>query len=149
MLNFIIILMYSLYVTGNIILEEYGYTHLYKYKNIYVFGADVLLSFTQIILLKDSIAVCVSQINNQQLMDSSTNFQALPQAAYFLWSCDKVYHKQEVCFLLYFLGQIVSWQYNPNFGLKLTMYSYKWSWLSVVELSIDKSQTNYWSIAAL
>ena len=43
-----------------------------------------------------------------------TNFQAPPQAAYFLWSCDKVYHKQEVCFLLYFLGQIVSWQYNPN-----------------------------------
>jgi len=48
------------------------------------------------------------------IMDSSTNFQAPPHAAYFLWSCDKVYHKQEVCFLLYFLGQIVSWQYNPN-----------------------------------
>ena len=47
-------------------------------------------------------------------IDSSTHFQAPPQAAYFLWSCDKVYHKQEVCFLLYFLGQIVSWQYNPN-----------------------------------
>ena len=41
-------------------------------------------------------------------MDSSTNFQAPPHAAYFLSSCDKVYHKQEVCFLLYFLGQIVS-----------------------------------------
>jgi len=47
-------------------------------------------------------------------MDSSTNIQAPPQAAYFLWSCDKVYHKQEVRFLLYLLGQIVSWQYNPN-----------------------------------
>jgi len=47
-------------------------------------------------------------------MDSSTNFQASPHAAYFLWYCDKVYHKQEVCFILYFLGQIVSWQYNPN-----------------------------------
>ena len=47
-------------------------------------------------------------------MDSSTNLHAPPHAAYFLWSCDKVYHKQEVCFLLYFLGQIVSWQYNPN-----------------------------------
>jgi len=47
-------------------------------------------------------------------MDSSENFQAPAQAAYFLWSCDKVYHKQEVCFLLYFLGQIVSWQYTPN-----------------------------------
>jgi len=48
------------------------------------------------------------------VMDSSTNVQAPPQAAYFHWSCDKVYHKQEVCFLLYFLGQIVGWQYNPN-----------------------------------
>ena len=47
-------------------------------------------------------------------MDSSTNFQAPPQVAYFLWSCDKVYYKQEVCFLLYFLGQIVSWQYIHN-----------------------------------
>jgi len=46
-------------------------------------------------------------------MDSSTNFEAPPQAAYFLWYCDKVYHKQEVCFLLYFLGQIVSWHYYP------------------------------------
>jgi len=47
-------------------------------------------------------------------MDSSTNFQAPPQAAYFLRSCDKVYYKQEVCIILYFLGQIVSWQYNRN-----------------------------------
>ena len=47
-------------------------------------------------------------------MDSSTTFQVPPQAAYFLWSCDKVYHKQKVCILLYFLGHIVSWQYNPN-----------------------------------
>jgi len=30
-------------------------------------------------------------------MDSSTIFQAPPQAEYFLWSCNKVYHKQEVC----------------------------------------------------
>ena len=44
----------------------------------------------------------------KSLMDSSTNVQAPPQAAYFLLSCDKVYHKQEVYFLLYFLGQIVS-----------------------------------------
>ena len=48
------------------------------------------------------------------LMVSFTIFPAPPLAAYFLWSCDKVYHKQEVCFHLYFLGQIVSWQYNPN-----------------------------------
>ena len=47
-------------------------------------------------------------------MDSSYKFQAPPHAAYFLWSCDKVYHKQEVWFLLYFLGQIVSWLYNPK-----------------------------------
>ena len=53
-------------------------------------------------------------INKAKGMDSSTSFQAPPQAAYSLWSCDKVYYKQEVCFLLYVLGQIVSWQYNPN-----------------------------------
>ena len=47
-------------------------------------------------------------------MDSSTNLHAPPHAAYSLWSCDKVYHKQEVCFLSYFLDQIVSWQYYPN-----------------------------------
>jgi len=53
-------------------------------------------------------------VGTNSTMDSSTNFQAPPQAAYFLWSCDKVYHKQKVCLVLYFLGQIVSWQYNPN-----------------------------------
>jgi len=47
-------------------------------------------------------------------MDSFTIYQAPPQAAYCLWSCDKVYHKQEINVLLYFLGQIISWQYNPN-----------------------------------
>jgi len=49
-----------------------------------------------------------SPIVDALLMDSSTNFQAPPQAVYLLRSCDKVFHKQEVCFLLYFLGQIVS-----------------------------------------
>ena len=29
-------------------------------------------------------------------------------------SFDKVAYKQEVRFLLYLLGQIVTWQYNPN-----------------------------------
>jgi len=57
-------------------------------------------------------------------MDSSTNVQAPPQAAYFLWYCDKANHKQEVCFLLYFLGQIVSWQYYPNI--------LDWNWLCTV-----------------
>jgi len=27
---------------------------------------------------------------------------------------DKIYHKQEVRFLSYLLGQILTWQYNPN-----------------------------------
>ena len=31
-------------------------------------------------------------------------FLSSSHAAYLLWSCDKVYHKQEVCFLLYFLS---------------------------------------------
>ena len=41
------------------------------------------------------------------------NFSSFSQATNFLWSFEKVYHKQEVCFL-YFLGQMVSWQYNTN-----------------------------------
>ena len=36
-------------------------------------------------------------------LDSSTNVQAPPNVVYFLSSCDKVYHKQEVGFLLYLL----------------------------------------------
>jgi len=58
--------------------------------------------------------VYVQLIQTTDNLDSSTHFQAPSQAAYFLWSCDKVYHKQEVCFLLCFLGQFVTWQYNPN-----------------------------------
>ena len=54
--------------------------------------------------------ICVKR----EVMDSPTCFQVSSQVAYFLWSCDNVYNKQEVCFLMYFLGQIVSWQYNPN-----------------------------------
>jgi len=55
-------------------------------------------------------------------MHSSTNFQAPPNAVDFLWSCDKVYHKHELCFLLYFLGQIVTWL-----------------WLTVAKLSITNN----------
>jgi len=68
-------------------------------------------------VLRDEVSgscVCVLILTVLGSMDSSTNFQAPPNAAYFLWSCGKVYHNQEICFLLYFLGQIVSWQYNPN-----------------------------------
>jgi len=36
-------------------------------------------------------------------MDSYTNFQAPPQAVYFLWSCDKVYHKQEAFFCVFYV----------------------------------------------
>jgi len=51
---------------------------------------------------------------------SSTN--SPPNGVDFLWSCDKVYHKQEVGFLLYLLGQIVTWQYNSN------PLDYFWPW---------------------
>ena len=61
-------------------------------------------------------------------MHRSANFQALPNPVDYLWSCEGV-------FLVCFLGQIVTWQYNHNL-LKLTMYCYKWSWLTVGELSI-------------
>ena len=41
-------------------------------------------------------------------------FQAHPISVIFLCSCDMVNHKQEVCFLLYLLGLIVTWQYSSN-----------------------------------
>jgi len=41
-------------------------------------------------------------------MHSSTNFQAYPIIVGLYCLCDKVYHKQEVHFLLYLLGQIVT-----------------------------------------
>jgi len=45
-------------------------------------------------------------------MHSSTTFlQSSPTYAKIHCSCDKVYHKQEVHFLLYILCQIVTWQY--------------------------------------
>jgi len=37
-----------------------------------------------------------------------------PQIAEIHCLCDKFYHKQELRFLLYLLGQIVTWQYYPN-----------------------------------
>jgi len=39
---------------------------------------------------------------------SSVNVQAPPISVVFLCPCDKVYHKQEVRFLLHLLGQIVT-----------------------------------------
>ena len=41
-------------------------------------------------------------------MHSSAKFEDPPIFVVFLCSCDKVYHKQEECFLLYLLGQIVT-----------------------------------------
>jgi len=41
-------------------------------------------------------------------------FLKSPTFAEFHCSCDKVYHKQKVRFLLYILGQIVTGQYIPN-----------------------------------
>jgi len=40
-------------------------------------------------------------------MHRSAKFQTPPNAVDFLWSCEGV-------FLLCFLGQIVTWQFNPN-----------------------------------
>jgi len=45
-------------------------------------------------------------------MHNSANIQSPRISVVFLCSCE-VYHKQEVWFLLYLLGQIVTWQYNP------------------------------------
>jgi len=55
-------------------------------------------------------------------MHYSVNSQTPPNLVDFLRFCEGVYHKQEVCFLLCFLGQIVTWQYNPN------LLDYNWPW---------------------
>ena len=44
------------------------------------------------------------------IMHGSTNFKSTLTFAEIHCLCDKVYHKQEVRFLLYLLGQIVTWQ---------------------------------------
>ena len=45
-------------------------------------------------------------------MHSSATLQSPPSVLFFCL-CDKVHRKHEVRFLLYLLGQIVIWQYNP------------------------------------
>jgi len=44
----------------------------------------------------------------QLFMESSQNFNLLPFSVHFFCWSDKVYHKQEVRFLLYLLGQIAT-----------------------------------------
>jgi len=41
------------------------------------------------------------------------NLLSFLQYMYFC-SCDKFDHKQEERFILYLLGQIISWQYKPS-----------------------------------
>jgi len=48
------------------------------------------------------------------VMQSSAKFQSPSHSIKFLCLCDKVCHNQEKRFLLYLLGQIVTWQYTPN-----------------------------------
>ena len=48
------------------------------------------------------------------LMHSSAKLQSLPLSVLSFCSCNKVYHKPEKCFLLYLLGQVVTWHHNPN-----------------------------------
>jgi len=62
-----------------------------------------------------------------QVMHSSAIFQSPPISIVFYCSCDKVYHQQEVGFLLYLLtllGQIVIWLNKPN--------PLDWNWLCTV-----------------
>jgi len=60
------------------------------------------------IMLSSSITKTNWKKQQETSMDCFTIFKLLPMRNIFLWSCDKVYHKQEVCFLLYFLGQTVN-----------------------------------------
>jgi len=64
---------------------------------------------------------------------SSAKLQSPSLAVIFFCSCGKVYPKQEVRFLLYLLGQFVTWQSD------VYTLDWKWprSWLIVGELSIQ------------
>jgi len=61
-------------------------------------------------------SVCIRpKMINLNIWIVSHLFKLLPKRHIFFDLVIRlIYHKQEVCFLLYFLGQIVSWQYNPN-----------------------------------
>ena len=47
-------------------------------------------------------------------MHGSTTVETPPTFAEIYCSCDKVYHKLEVRFLLYIIGHIVTRHYIPN-----------------------------------
>jgi len=73
-------------------------------------------------------------------MHLSANYQAPPNALVFLWSCEGVYHKQEVCFLLFFSPSDCHLTIQSQIiGLKLTMHWYKSLWLTAADLSIIAS----------
>ena len=57
-------------------------------------------------------AVLIVQWMIVRLIHSSEKLQSPPLSVLFC-SCDKVYHKQNVRFLLYLLGLIVTWQSLP------------------------------------
>jgi len=75
----------------------------------------------------ESLAQCINYGNSSELslfnrsrcrfllgepkpIHSFAKRQSSPLSVLSFCSCDMVYHKQEVCFLLYELGQIVTWQ---------------------------------------
>ena len=69
-------------------------------------------------------------------------FNKLWISAHVCWNhcpCDKVYHKQDVRFLLYILSQIVTWQYIPN---RLDL---NWP-CNVKMIMIDSCGTIHWPI---
>ena len=58
--------------------------------------------------------LCSYNFQINVLMHSSAKPKVPPLSVVFLCSCDKVYHKQVVRFLVYLLGQFVTSTYNPN-----------------------------------
>jgi len=69
-------------------------------------------------------------------MHGSTHFLSQPTFAEIHCSCDKVYHKQELRFLLYILGQSVTWHYIPSPLIKIDHDLLYMIMMTVVELSI-------------
>ena len=59
-------------------------------------------------LAGQSVIMLTYNLKLPMVVYSSAKLQSPPLSGLFFWLCDKVYHKQEVHILLYFLGQRIT-----------------------------------------
>ena len=81
---------------------------------IEIFGYKLTVLKKVGVLYMSNNEVCVKIERDAPKHGSTKVLSPPPTFAEIHCSCNKVYHKHEVLFLLYILGQIVTWQYIPN-----------------------------------